>query len=133
MKRQLNHSRYLDYYARDVGDSAVHKARSTPTAKQVKFYKKLYALCKENNIDPRTGEYTVTRSDYAMAIDKLISRLQENGVDIKGNGKQAEYILEIGEDRRRRNYAKERIELTDEPTNQMEYVMRPRPDSLFDD
>jgi hypothetical protein len=116
-KHRLNHSRYLDYYARDIGDGAVHRAKSTPTAKQVKFYKKLYALCKENGIDPRTGEYTVTRSDYAMAIDKLIIRLQENGVDVRGNGLKASYILEIGEDRRGRDWATERIELTDEPTS----------------
>lgn len=111
MKRQLNHSRYIDNGAKDIADNAYHKAKATPTAKQVKFYKKLYAMCKENGIDPKTGEFARTRSEYAMAIDKLISRLKEHGVDISGNGKSADYVITIGADRRGRDYADEHIEV----------------------
>lgn len=114
-KRQLNHSRYLDYYAKDIGDSAYQKAKQTPTAKQVRFYKRLYAMCKENEIDTDTGEYARTRVEIGWAIDKLLERLKENGVDVNGNGKDATYVLEIGEDRRGRSYAHERIEVSDEP------------------
>lgn len=111
MSKQLNHSRYMDIYAKDIGDRAYRSAKRTPTAKQVKFYKKLYAMCKENNIDTNTGEYTKTRVQYAWAIDKLIERLQEHGVDVKGNGKDATLVLSHGSDRRGRYYTKESIEI----------------------
>lgn len=95
---KLNHSRYLDNSGtRRLADKAYNRAKETPTAAQKKFYMKLYAMCKEHEIDPRTGTYTVTRMDYAMAIDKLIGRLQEAGVDVKGNNKQAEYHIHIKE------------------------------------
>lgn len=110
--KQLNHSRYLDYYAKDVGDNAYNRAKQTPTAKQVRFYKKLYAMCKENNIDPVT-KHKHTRMGYAMAIDKLLNRLQEHGVDVSGNGKDAKYVLTVGEDRRRRTCTGEHIEIVD--------------------
>lgn len=109
--RQLNHSRYLDYYARDIGERAYRRAKETPTAKQVKFYKKLYALCKENGIDPKTGGFTHSRVEYAMAIDTLLERLKEHGIDIHGNGKDAAYVLSHGVDRRGRYYTHERIDI----------------------
>lgn len=104
----LNHSRYLDYFAKDVADRAYHRAKETPTAKQIKFYKKLYALCKENSIDART-DHPHTRVGYAMAIDKLIERLKDNNVDVGSNGKEACVIITYGSDRRGRYYANERI------------------------
>ncbi len=113
MKRQLNHSRYLDYGARDIADRSYHRAKTTPTAKQIKFYKKLYALCKENGIDPKTSEYTRTRIEYAMAIDTLIDRLRDHGIDIAGNGKKGTYILTHGSDRHGRYYTDEIIKVTD--------------------
>lgn len=108
MKKQLNHSRYIDNGARDVGNDAYERARATPTAKQIKFYKKLYAMCKENNIDPTT-KHEHTRTGYSTAIDTLKERLNENGIDVNGNGKEAKHILIIGEDYRGRDYVKERI------------------------
>ena len=110
MKKQLNHSRYIDNGAKDIADSAYEYAKTTPTAKQIKFYKKLYALCKENEIDPVT-RHEHTRMGYARAIDLLLNRLKEHGVDINGNGKNTEYVLKIGEDRRGRDCALERIEV----------------------
>ena len=108
---RLNHSRHLDYYARDVADSAYETAKQTPTAKQVSFFNKLYAMCKANEVDTDVGYYAKTRMDYARAIDELLSRLQENGIDVKGNNKQADYVIKVGEDHRGRAYAKERIDV----------------------
>ena len=108
---RLNHSRHLDYYARDVADSAYETAKQTPTAKQVSFFNKLYAMCKANEVDTDVGYYAKTRMDYARAIDELISRLQENGIDVKGNNKKADYVVEVGEDRWGRAYAKGRIDV----------------------
>ena len=88
MSKQLNHSRNIDYYAKDISNSAYWSAKRTPTSKQIKFYNKLYALCKENNVDTKTDRYTVTRNDYAENIDILLNRLIDAGVDVKGNGKE---------------------------------------------
>lgn len=115
-KKPLNHSRHLDYYAKDIGDNAYYKAKQTPTAKQVRFYKRLFAICKENGLPTDTGVYTRTRSDYGRAIDTLLAQLRENGIDINGNGKEAMYVLEIGEDRRGREYANEKIEIKNTET-----------------
>lgn len=114
-KKPLNHSRYLDYYAKDIGDSAYQKAKQTPTAKQVRFYKRLFAMCKENGLDTDTGDYARTRVEIGWAIDKLLERLQAHGIDINGNGKDATYVLEVGVDRRGRSYAHERIKVDNEP------------------
>lgn len=114
MNHRLNHSRHIDIYARDAGDRAYWKAKRTPTAKQIKFYKWLYAQCKENNIDTSTGEYTKTRAEYAFAIDKLITRLQENGIDVKGNDKTAHRVLHDVTDRRGRRHIRDTIEIVDE-------------------
>jgi hypothetical protein len=113
MSKKLNHSRYIDVYARDIGDREYNRAKQTPTAKQIKFYKKLYAMCKENGVDTDTGEYTKTRGDYALAIDSLINRLEEKGIDVKGNGKDATLVLSHGSDRRGRYYTNERIVIKD--------------------
>ena len=64
MTKRLNHSRYLDYGARDVGDFAVQRAKETPTAKQRKFYNRLYSMCKSNGINTNTGNYTRIRGDF---------------------------------------------------------------------
>jgi hypothetical protein len=108
---RLNHSRYLDYYAKDVADREHEKAKQTPTHKQIAFFNKLYAMCKANQVDTDMGYYAKTRMDYARAIDELLSRLRENGIDVKGNNKQADYVIKVGEDRRGRAYAKERIDV----------------------
>lgn len=118
MKRPLNHSRKIEYYARDVADDVYHAAKHKPTAKQMKFYKRLYALCKEHGVDPKVGDYTRTRTDYAVAIDVLLERLQDHGVDVKGNGKQATYVMELKEDRHRRLTATEHIDVEEGGTKQ---------------
>lgn len=113
MSRRLNHSRYIDLYAKDIGDNAYRQAKETPTVKQVKFYNRLYAMCKEHGLETKTGSYAMTRAQYGMAIDTLLKRLQEAGVDVKGNGKQGIYKLTIGEDHRRRLVIVENILVED--------------------
>ena len=113
---RLNHSRYLDYGSRSIGYSEYQQAKNTPTVKQTKFFRKLCAMCRENGVDVEIGQPVKSRSDYGMAIDKLIARLQEAGVDIKGNGKKAEYILTVGEDKLTgSSYAHESIRVIDNP------------------
>jgi len=97
--RKASHSRYLDYGARSTGYGAYQQAKHTPTVKQTRFFKQLCAMCRENGLDPSVGHAVSSRSDYGMAIDKLIARLQEAGVDMRGNGKKADYILAVGEDK----------------------------------
>ncbi|HHW80408.1 MAG TPA: hypothetical protein GX746_01725 [Bacteroidales bacterium] len=110
---KLNHSRYLDYGAKMTGEYAYERAKHTPTHKQKKFYYRLYAMCKEHEVDTDVGFYTKTRADYALAIDKLIKRLQEKGVDVKGNGKNAGLML-INNTRLDGTYAiKQRIIISD--------------------
>ncbi len=110
---KLNHSRYLDYGARRTGQGAYERAKTTPTHKQKKFYISLFARCKEHGIDTDVGFYTVTRADYALAIDRLIKRLQEKGVDVKGNDKNAGLMLIHAADNGGHYTTKERIIITD--------------------
>lgn len=106
--KKLNHSRYLDYGAKDIGNSIYESARRMPTAKQIKFYNSLYGMCKDNNID-HTTHHAHTRAGYARAIDMLLERLKEANIDVHGNGKDSKIILMVGEDEKGRDFAKERI------------------------
>ena len=94
-KARLNHSRYLDYGAKAIGNSEYEYARNTPTSRQKKFFISLIMRCKENNITPTTGQALRSRADYAVAIDALIKTLNKNGIAIKGNGKQSKHLLII--------------------------------------
>jgi len=113
MGRRLNHSRHMDFYARDVGDREYEKAKATPTVKQIRFYKKLCYMCKVHNTEPKIGPSPSTRADYAWAIDKLIEHLRGKGVDIQGNGKKATRTLIVGEDHWGRLTTRERIQIED--------------------
>lgn len=74
-------------------------------------------MCRENGLDTAIGHGTRTRADMAMAIDKLLKRLQEAGIDIHGNDKSAEYVLTVGSDRRGRYYVDEKIRVDEEGEN----------------
>lgn len=112
---RLNHSRYLDYGSRSIGYSEYQQAKNTPTVKQTRFFKQLCAMCRENGVDPSVGHAVSSRSDYGMAIDKLIARLQEAGVDVRGNGKKADFVLTVGEDKYTGSaYAHESIRVRDD-------------------
>ena len=99
---KLNHNRYLGF-EKVRSQSEYEYEKSLPSAKQKKFFKSLIMKCKENNIDCNTGR-TKTRGEYALAIDKLLERLQEAGVDVKGNGKKATLILHHKPDVRNNEY-----------------------------
>lgn len=78
-------------YAADV---EYERLRRTPTAKQLKFFKKLWYMCKENGIEVKLERYeTRTRMYLSQTIDKLIQLLNENGVEIHGNGKTAHSVI----------------------------------------
>lgn len=99
---KLNHNRYLGF-ERVRSQSEYEYERSLPTAKQKKFFIGLVMKCKENGIDCKTG-LTQTRVEYAGAIDVLIQRLKEAGVDIKTNGKKATIVLTHKFDARNNEY-----------------------------
>lgn len=115
MNGRLNHSRYIDSGAKAIADRMYAKAKETPTAKQIKFYKRLYAICKEHNIDTDTGEYTRTRGDYMIAIDTLLERLKAAGIDVNGNGKSGVLVLENRQDTYGNYYTLEKIRVEDKP------------------
>lgn len=89
-----NSSRYLGHsghYFQGEIDSLKAKA----TQKQIKFFLRLKYLCKENGI-----EYTKEprgRVEFSEAIDELLKLLQEHGVDVKGNGKKFDHVIEVRE------------------------------------
>lgn len=99
---KLNHNRHLGF-ERVRSQAEYEYEKSLPTAKQKKFFKSLIIKCKENGIDCNTGK-THTRGEYALAIDKLLERLQEAGVDVKGNGKKATLVLNHKTDVRNNEY-----------------------------
>lgn len=94
---KINHSRNIS----DSGsyfEAEMYDLKSRPTDKQRKFLQSLIIKCKKNNIDSDTG-LKESRSDYAMAIDELIGRLKEHGIDVKAKSKNTEYILEIKDEK----------------------------------
>ena len=106
--RRLNHSRYIDAGAKAIANRMYESARATPTAKQIKFYNSLYGKCKDNNVDSTTG-HPHSRAGYARAIDTLLARLKEAGIDVYSNGKEACSVLFVGEDKYGNDYVKERL------------------------
>lgn len=109
---KLNHNRYLGF-EKTRSQYEYEKVRSQPTAKQKKFFTALVMKCKENGIDCNTGR-TRTRGEYAYGIDVLLKRLQEAGVDVKGNGKNATLVLNHKSDVRNNGYmTTERIVVED--------------------
>lgn len=97
MNYKTKHNRTMHYGAKYSADAEYERLRSTPTSKQVKFFKKLCVLCKKSNIEiPIKRGETRTRIEMGIAIDKLIQLLNENGVDVHGNGKTAVGIIRHG-------------------------------------
>lgn len=111
MSKKLNHSRHIDYFAKDISNNEYWKTKKKPTHKQIKFYNQLYAICKENNVDTKTDRYTVTRVDYSENISTLISRLKEAGIEIGTDEKNVRVYALIGEDRRGRMYVREGVDI----------------------
>ena len=49
-----------------------------------------------------------------MVLARFFNKIRhrcDNAIDVKGNNKKADYVVEVGEDRRGRAYAKERIDV----------------------
>ena len=108
-----HHSHYGSYSKnRYYDDLATEKSK--PTAKQKKFFAALCAMCHENNIDVSTGHSLRNRVDYALAINTLISRLNESGIDVHGNGKNFTHCHSYGTDDRGRDFTTERMVRKDE-------------------
>ena len=129
MNYKKKHNRYLGH-ERVRSDSEYEYERSRPTHKQKSFFKGLIMMCKENNIDCNTGR-TQTRGEYAMAIDKLIKRLEEAGVDVKGNGKSATLVLNHKADARNNEYlTSERIVVEDDSYEKMPEVLGKNPQTV---
>ena len=51
MANKIQHNRKIDYSAKYAADAEYERLRNTPTSKQIKFFKKLCAICRENRID----------------------------------------------------------------------------------
>ena len=98
----LNHSRSLyesykkDNYYYDI-------ERSSSTAKQRKFYQKLWYIFKDNNIDINSEldkrnlpHYLIQnpsgRAEYSVAIDHMINILTELGLYQRKNDRQNEFV-----------------------------------------
>lgn len=97
MANKIQHNRKIDYSAKYAADAEYERLRNTPTSKQIKFFKKLCAICRENKLDVHIErEETRTRLLMANTIDKLIKLLNENGVDVHGNGKTAVGVVTHG-------------------------------------
>ena len=109
-----DHNRHLGYeHIRSKAE--YERERETPSHKQRKFFRSLVMKCKANGVDCNTG-LTRTRGQYARAIDTLLKRLQEAGVDAKGNGKTATLELHIKTDaRNNEDTILERIRVDDGP------------------
>lgn len=105
MKSRYN-SHYGSYSKNRYYDE-IARLKITPTAKQIKFAKSLFAMCKENDVDAKLGYPLMTIGDYATAIGTLLKRLQDAGVDVHGNGKQFSRCIEVGIDDRGKDYVKE--------------------------
>ena len=78
---KLNHSRNLDLFAREVGEASVEFEQGRPTSRQRKYFGYLYAVCRENGVDPKM-EHLSGRMDYAVGINTLLSRLRAAGADV---------------------------------------------------
>jgi hypothetical protein len=111
-KQKLNHSRYMDFTSA-AADRVYERLRRQPTARQMQFYRCLYAACKEHGIDAKTG-HPHTRVGVSIAINALLERLNAAGVNIHGNGKTADHVLIVDEDKHGSDRARERIAVGDD-------------------
>lgn len=99
---KFNHNRYLGH-EKIRSQAEYEEEKSIPTFKQKKFFTKLIMLCKENGLNCDTGR-TQSRGEYSSAIDKLLKRLQEAGVNTNGNGKEGTLVLSHKPDARNNEY-----------------------------
>lgn len=88
MRYDKRTNRIISDNSRFAAAAEYEREKRKPTYKQLKFYMKLYYMCKDNGIDVKLERHeTRTRMYMAQTIDKLIELLNENGIEIHGNGK----------------------------------------------
>ena len=75
-------NRYISYNGQAASFYEIQRLHQQPTCKQQKYYKYLYNLCMQNNIEPFRLDCE-TRVEYSTAIDNMIDNLQKAGVDIQ--------------------------------------------------
>lgn len=92
-------TRKITYYSQGRDDLNYEFEASRPTRKQKSFFKMLVAKCVENGVDQKLGKHLSTRVDYADAIDTLLDRLREAGVQVKGNDEKFSALLVITDDK----------------------------------
>lgn len=101
--KEVYHSHYGSYSKNRYYDD-LKTEKNKPTAKQKKFHAQLCAICNANGIDAGCGHPLRVRYDYSSAINILLERLQNAGVDVHGNGKQFTKSVEIGMDDRGKDH-----------------------------
>lgn len=79
------------YYSKYGSCSDVYYADSSlerrqPTEKQKKFLARLSALCTENGLSAKVGHTLSNRIEYSKAIEILVLRLHNAGVEVKDYG-----------------------------------------------
>lgn len=103
------HNYQYGSYSRNRYHDDLAAEKTKPTAKQKKFLACLCTKCKENDLETAVGFRLYSRVDYAAAINTLIARLNEAGVEIQGNGKNFTKSVAIGTDSRGRDFISERM------------------------
>ena len=111
---QSRYNSHYGSYSKNRYHNDLMREKTTPTAKQKKFLCRLFAMCNENGIDPGIGHKLKTRCDYSVAINTLIARLNEAGVEVQGNGKTFTKCVATGTDSRGRDFMEERMEEVNE-------------------
>ncbi len=113
MSYKLNHSRNLNYYGPGM-DRLVEKECRKPTQKQIRFYSRLRHMCDENGIDKTLLSEPRTRASFTIAINTLIERLKDNGVEIHSQQKDVEVIYTMPDSKTLGAPSKERIIVKEE-------------------
>lgn len=85
---KLKHNRNLNYSQKSMYNVMGYECRK-PTEKQIKYFLRLKYVCKDNNIDNTFVREPKSREDFCLAIDELLYRLKEKGIDLS-KGKQNE-------------------------------------------
>ncbi len=68
-------NRDLGWRSKDGHFYEMMRLKSTPTAKQKKYFKYLAIRCKEEGINPKILSHNATRDEYSRAIDGMVKAL----------------------------------------------------------
>lgn len=109
MKHKDSRTRKISYYSRGIDDLYYEDERTRPTQKQRRFFKQLIGKCKQHEIDFTLNKHLATRADYAEAIDRLLTRLEDAGVQVKRSEEEFDRLLIVEDDPEIGRYVKERL------------------------